>query len=385
MQPARRGSASPRGLYVHIPFCSGKCFYCDFVSFAGRGAAVGRYLDALGAEARRHASFRPDTLYIGGGTPTELSAAELERLLAIVRGAFPSAGSLEATCEANPESLTADKLRVLRAGGVGRLSLGLQTGSDRLLAAIGRRHTHADSVAACRAARAAGFVLSVDLMFGLPGQTRAGLARDLEAVLALGPEHLSLYGLEEHESAAFRRMGAPCGEDLAADMFEDSLERLAAAGFHHYEVSNFALPGRECLHNGIYWTGGEYLGLGCAAASFVGGERRSNVPDLEEYCSRALAGTSPVACAERLEGRERLGEEIILGLRLMDGFEPRPEARKAFAPELRSLAARGLLSLEGRRVRLTRRGLLLANVAASEFVPPFDARPRTGRRKEALA
>ncbi|MBI5210422.1 MAG: radical SAM protein [Elusimicrobia bacterium] len=399
------------GLYVHVPFCSGKCFYCDFVSVpvqaashgprrrhahassarvrnAGRGQGrhARRYLEALEAEMRLRPSCQPRTLYIGGGTPSELEAGELAGLLAAVRRSYATDGIVEATCEANPESLTADKLSALRRGGVARLSLGLQTTENRLLRRIGRRHDFACFLEAYRAARGAGFEVSVDLMFGLPGQTVAGLRGSIDAVLALEPGHLSLYGLDVHDSTLFGERGVRHDEDLGREMFEISIERLAREGYHHYEISNFALPGRESIHNQIYWRNEEYVGLGCAAASYINGERSTNVDRLQDYCDAALSGRRPVAYAETLRGRERLGEGVMLGLRLLDGFEPEPEALAAFAPEIAALAAKGLLRREGPRLRLTREGVFLANVVASEFVPPFEhPSAETVSFKEAIA
>ncbi|MBI5881999.1 MAG: radical SAM family heme chaperone HemW [Elusimicrobia bacterium] len=363
------------GLYVHVPFCSGKCGYCDFVSGSGRGAEAGRYLGAIEAEARLRPGFEPQTLYIGGGTPTELSASELAGLLAIVRRSFPTAGIQECTVEANPESLSPEKLAVLEEGGVTRLSLGLQTTDDRLLKRIGRRHLFADFARAFWLAREARLDVSVDLMFGLPGQTLEGFRASLDAVLALEPEHLSVYGLDVHEDTPFGREGVSQDEDLGRSMFELVIRRAKAAGYHHYEISNFALPGHESLHNQIYWNNGEYLGLGAAAVSCLGGERSSNAPGLEDYCSEALAGRRPVVHAERLSGKEKLGETLMLGLRLLDGVELPAEAEAAFTGELASLLHRGLILREGLRVRLSSEGLFFANVVASEFVAPFAVQP----------
>lgn len=367
------------GLYVHIPFCSAKCFYCDFTSAPGQDRHARRYLEALEAEMRLRPSGLPRTLYIGGGTPSELAAEGLAGLLESVRRCYATDGIVEATCEANPESLTADKLSALRRGGVARLSLGLQTTEGRLLRRIGRRHDFARFLEAYRAARGAGFEVSVDLMFGLPGQTVAGLRGSIDAVLALEPEHLALYGLDVHEGTLFGERGVRHDEDLGREMFEMSIDRLVGAGYHHYEISNFSLPGRESVHNQLYWRDGDYVGLGCAAASYVDGERSTNADRLQDYCDAALSGRRPVAYAETLRGRERLGEGVMLGLRLLDGFEPEPEALAAFAPEIASLAAKGLLRRDGPRLRLTREGVFLANVVASEFVPPFEH-----PRKEAI-
>ncbi|MFA6319114.1 MAG: radical SAM family heme chaperone HemW [Elusimicrobiota bacterium] len=369
---------STAGLYIHVPFCSGKCGYCDFVSYPGRGGSVGRYLSALEAEARMRPGLRPTTLYVGGGTPTELSAHELGRLLDLVRRRYPGASFEEATVEANPESLTHEKAAALRRGGVTRLSLGLQTTDDRLLGRIGRRHRFADFLRAFQLARSAGFALSVDLMFGLPGQSLAGFRRSLAAVLDLRPEHVSAYGLDVHEDTPFGRLGVSHDEDLGREMFELGIELLTGAGYHHYEISNFALPGRECRHNRIYWENGDYLGLGPAAASHLGGERSTNIPDLDDYCEAALHGKRPVGQRETLSGKEKLGETLMLGLRLINGTALGPEARADFGPELDSLRRRRLIVVEDGRMRLSREGLFLANVVAREFVAPFAEAAASG-------
>ncbi|HVE11857.1 MAG TPA: coproporphyrinogen-III oxidase family protein, partial [Elusimicrobiota bacterium] len=244
---------------------------------AGQGSQTGRYLSALEREAELYPDVRPDTLYVGGGTPSELSAVELARLLAWVGRRFGSVAALrEATVEGNPESLGDDKLDALRAGGVGRLSLGLQASQDRLLKSLGRRHSFADFARVYRNARARGFDVSVDLMFGLPGQSRADARASLDEVLALEPEHLSLYSLQVEDRTLFGKREVEVDEDLARAVMEESIDALAAAGYRHYEISNFAKPGKESVHNLNYWADGEYLGLGCGAAGRLGAERWQN-------------------------------------------------------------------------------------------------------------
>lgn len=367
-------SPTALGLYVHIPFCSVKCFYCDFAAFSGQGRTVARYLAALEAEAGLFPAERPPTtLYLGGGTPSELKAPEIAELFALIRRAYPAAEFAEASFEANPESLDARKLELLRGAGVARLSLGLQTLDDGLLEAIGRRHTARDFLELYGQARRLGrLAINVDLMYGLPGQTLERHLRTLDLVLGLSPEHVSLYGLQVEDRTLFGRRGVLNDEDSEREMFEESLERLLRAGYHHYEISNFARPGFESEHNRNYWENGEYIGLGCGAASHRGGLRSTNTDRLEAYCRAVEAGKRPVAESERLEGRSALGERAWLGLRLIDGFEPGPELEAAFAFEWSSLAGRGLLERAGRRVRLSREGIFLANQVFMEFVPPFE-------------
>ncbi|MDE1977381.1 MAG: radical SAM family heme chaperone HemW, partial [Elusimicrobia bacterium] len=267
------------GLYVHIPFCSVKCFYCDFASYAGRKDIAARYLAALKAEAAMVQSRTPDTLYIGGGTPSELDAGDIAKLFSLIHESYPKSRFAEVTFEANPESLSEEKLEVLKRWGVSRLSLGLQTTDAALLKSIGRRHSPEDFFSIFRLARALGdWAISVDLMYGLPGQSAASHRKSLEEVLALEPEHLSLYGLHVEDKTVFGRKNTETDEDLGREMYETSIELIERAGLARYEISNFARPGFESLHNAIYWRDGEYVGLGCGAASHLGGVRGSNTP-----------------------------------------------------------------------------------------------------------
>ena len=367
----RRGSLAPARLYLHVPFCSIKCFYCDFTAFSGQGRSIARYLKALESEWNLHPGMDFSTLYIGGGTPSELSAGQLNELMEMVRRRAPG-GFQEATCEANPESLTLEKLKVLRQAGATRLSLGLQTTNDGLLKAIGRRHSFKEFRSIYRAARRlGGLALSIDLMYGLPGQSPESHEKSLDDVLALEPEHVSLYGLQVEDRTLFAKREVEPDEDLGRRMFESSIERLRRAGYHHYEISNFARPGFESVHNAIYWNNGEYLGLGCGAASYLDGERSVNADRLPDYLRLAESGRNPAASMERLTGREKLGEQAFLGLRLVDGFKRAPELKSAFAAEWRRLSDQGLVELKGPLARLTQDGLFVANQVFQNFVAPF--------------
>ena len=366
------------GLYVHIPFCAVKCFYCDFAAFSGQKKQVERYLAALGAEAALLPPRTPETLYVGGGTPSELSSGQISNLFERLRRAFPSARPEESTFEGNPESLDAEKLAVLARAGVTRLSIGLQTADDELLKAVGRRHTAADFARVFRLARAAGIpAVSVDLMFGLPGQTLDSLRATLDFVLELDPEHVSLYGLQVEDRTLFAKRGVEEDGPLGREMYELAINALARAGLEHYEISNYAKPGRRSLHNVNYWRRGDYLGLGCSAASFLGGVRSANDDRLVPYLDAVENGRRPTAEAEAPAGLEALGEEAFLGLRLIEGFEPTPALRSAFAGPWAVLKARGLAREDGSRWRLTRDGVFLANDVFKEFVPPFQRQEAT--------
>ncbi len=350
-----------------------KCFYCDFAAYSGQSKLADRYLAALEAEALLHPAATPATLYVGGGTPSELTAPQISDLFARLRRAYPASRFVESTFEGNPESLDEEKLAVLAKEGVTRLSIGLQTADDALLPAIGRRHTAAEFSDMFKAARRAGIpALSVDLMFGLPGQTVASLRATLEFVLALAPEHVSLYGLQVEDRTLFAKRGVEEDSDLGREMFELSMRALAAAGLEQYEISNYAKPGHRSAHNINYWMRGEYVGLGCSAASFYGGRRRANEERIPKYLEAVEAGKPPLAENEEMKGREAIGEEAFLGLRLTEGFVPSDALKSAFAGEWAVLKARGLVEENGGRWRLTTDGIFLANDAFQEFVPPFD-------------
>ena len=350
-----------------------KCFYCDFAAFSGQDKLADRYLAALEAEAAFHPAVTPDTLYVGGGTPSELTARQISDLYARLRRAYPGARFVESTFEGNPESLDAEKLDALAREGVTRLSIGLQTSDDALLKAIGRRHTAADFAAVFLDARRAGIpALSVDLMFGLPGQTLDSLRATLDFVLALGPEHVSLYGLQVEDRTLFAKRGVREDGELSREMFDLSMRSLASAGLEQYEISNYARPGHRSAHNINYWKRGEYIGLGCSAASYYRGRRQANEARIPAYLDAVEAGRRPLAEDDAPAGLEAIGEEAFLGLRLVEGFVPSDVLRREFAGEWAVLKSRGLVCEEGPLWRLSPEGVYLANDAFKEFIPPFD-------------
>lgn len=368
------------GLYVHVPFCSLKCFYCDFAAVAHHGHLADRYLRALEREAalktprvRRRLQGLFDTVYVGGGTPSELSAAQIGDLFRMLKRAYIGLSPAESTFELNPESTTPDKLAALADAGVTRLSIGLQTADDDLLRGIGRRHTADEFLEVYRMARQANlWDISVDLMYNLPGQSVQSTVDSLKFVLDLDPEHVSLYGLQVEDQTLFGKRGVTPDEDAGREMFEACLDGLAAAGYRHYEVSNFAKPGREAQHNLNYWRNGAYEGLGCGAARYIGGVRSTNIDRLVPYMEAVENGRDPVEESETLTGKSRHGEDFMLGLRLVDGFKPVQAAEAAFTFELAALEDRGLVrrTPEG-MYALTRDGLFLGNQVFREFVPPY--------------
>ena len=361
-------------LYIHLPFCKQKCNYCDFASFVGREPLIPAYLTALEKEATLPPALTVQTLYVGGGTPSLLSVPQLRTLCGMVRRWFGSISNLEeSTLEANPESLTADKIRLLREAGFNRLSLGLQSFNDKELKTLGRVHGVKTFLRAFEQAREGGFFnINVDLIAGLPDQTAEQFVDGLEKLIALRPEHISVYGLQIEEGTPFYARGVVCDQVLMRRMLEETHWRLQRAGYHHYEISNFALPGYEAKHNTHYWNNGDYIGLGSSAASYINGCRRQNTPDVQEYIRRLEAGESPAVSSETLTGKAREGETLMLGLRKLDGVELTPVQKALFGKEIERHLQRGLLEKDGKKIKLSFEGMFLANEVFCSFVAPFD-------------
>ncbi len=362
------------GLYIHIPFCKQKCNYCDFASFAGRDFLREEYLAALACEAARYAGQACRTLYVGGGTPSLLTLSQLEKLVALIEKNFvPVSSFSESTFEANPESLTPEKMAFLTKAGFNRFSVGLQSFHDEELKLLGRVHTSADFLRAFESLRAHGVKnINVDLIAGLPGQTLEKFLQSLEKLIALTPEHISVYGLQIEEGTPFFERGVVCDQLLMRRMLEETRARLQNTGYHHYEISNFARPGYESQHNLNYWQYGEYLGLGSAAASFMGSVRRQNAPDINEYIRLIKAGKSAQVSAEELSAQAREGEKLLVGLRQLDGVEITPIQQQFFGAEIEKHLRGGLLARAGKKIQLSEEGLFLANEVFCSFVAPFE-------------
>lgn len=369
----------PTGLYVHIPFCSVKCRFCDFAAYPGRRGEIPRYLAALFKEIAQRAAEFPgvplDTLYIGGGTPSLLSPSEMLNLVGVVRDCFAFTERPELTLECNPESLDPPRLEALRKAGINRLSLGLQTTEDPLLKALGRTHDLRVFHGAYRLARAFGFDnLNIDLMYGLPGQTRESWRDTLRRVVDLGPEHVSAYALTVQPNTPFRRAGVVPDDDLQADLYESAADALTSAGFDHYEISNFARPGRASRHNLRYWRNQDCLGAGVSAAWYTAGRRRTNTDNLSLYLLAIEAGQTPVVEETDLSKDERAGEDLILAFRLSEGVTPTAHQRRLFNAVFQEQIARGLLTESNGRLFPTRRGWLLSNTLSLPFLssPPLE-------------
>lgn len=365
---------APRAAYVHVPFCTHRCGYCNFTVVAGRDELQEAYLNALERELEQLGQPREvDTLYLGGGTPTRLRPKHLRRLCRLVAEWHPLAPGGECTVEANPEDMTAHLANELAAWGATRVSLGTQSLLADKLQRLERAHTSAQAAASVQFARDAGLAVAVDLIFAAPGETREQWRNDVDALTALAPDHVSTYGLTYEKGTAFwsrRQRGAltELDEELQREMYLEGIDRLTAAGFEHYEVSNFARPGRRSRHNQAYWEGREYFAAGPGAARYVGGVRETNHRSLTTYLKRIACGQSPVAERERLDPEARARERFVLGLRQIEGVGLAEfatatgfDALELVGERVRFFAAEGILTLEPDRVRLTRDGLLVSD------------------------
>lgn len=359
----------PLGLYLHIPFCRRKCSYCDFLSEGGTSTDLReRYVEALGEEILGKGGGEPaDTVYFGGGTPTMLSPREISRILGALRTGFTVSTGAEITMEANPDTVTPESLSGYRDAGVNRLSFGVQSLHDRLLAELGRIHSADRARQAVKEASVAGFDnISVDMMFGLPGQSAGEWREDLREALSLGITHLSAYELTLEKGTPLGDNPPPLPpEDEVVVMWEAVAEETGRAGFTRYEVSNYARPGRECRHNMKYWRDEDFLGFGAGAWSSREGIRTGNTRSIGGYL--AEGGFSPVE-TEQVDIHKKMAETLMLALRTTEGciesdFLARygERALEGFSGAVAPHLAGGLLERAGGRLRLTPRGFMLAN------------------------
>lgn len=372
----------PKHVYIHIPFCYHKCGYCDFASVAGVDHLADRYLTALEREIATVGERRvATTIFVGGGTPTRLSPAQLERLLATINHHFEIEPGGEFTVEANPGTLDHDKVNVLVAGGVDRVSLGAQSFQKRSLAVLERDHDPAEVLRAVDAIAPRFRRWSLDLIFGVPGSTLATWTDDLDQTLALEPSHLSCYGLVyEKGTPLWKRRSegivSVLDEELERAMYELTIDRLAQSGLEMYEISNYARPGHESLHNLAYWANASYYGFGVGAARYVNGVRSVNTREITAYLKRIEAGEDATGPTETLDAEARARETAVLMLRrikigvnraeftLRTGFD----LDRLVGSELERHRRNGLVEDDGRAVRLTRSGIFLADTVLSDIV-----------------
>ncbi|SCM80283.1 Oxygen-independent coproporphyrinogen-III oxidase 1 [uncultured Sporomusa sp.] len=377
---------SKLGLYVHIPFCRQKCLYCDFSSYSGVEHLFTAYTTALCQQIADQGGklYKPlvDTVYIGGGTPSVLPVPLLEQIVASLEDNFTIESGAEISMEANPGTVTRQQLAALKAAGINRLSFGVQSFNDDLLTGLGRIHQTADSLAVVEYAQAVGFNnISIDLMYGLPGQTVAGFFRELEQAAALQTTHISVYGLKLEEGtplATAAEQGLLALPDEAAEeaMYSAMSEFLPSQGLARYEISNFARPGFECRHNLKYWHYQPYLGLGAAAHSFLNRQRTGTVTGIKEYISRVTTGMSPVVMEETLAQDESMAEYIFLALRTTEGMRLNHFTRyfgvdffDLFGNVFARLQRQGLLEADDERIWLTDTGMKFGNIVFRSFLP----------------
>ncbi|WP_245884590.1 radical SAM family heme chaperone HemW [Tumebacillus permanentifrigoris] len=372
-------------LYVHIPFCASKCYYCDFNSYVSTSDVMDRYLDGLDRELEAVSAaylHKPlQTVFFGGGTPTIFDARQSERMMEMLHRHFKMADGVEISVESNPGTVDLEKLRVLKDGGVNRLSFGVQSFDNDLLVKLGRLHDRDAVYRSWELARQAGFQsINLDLMFGLPGQTVETLEGTLKALIELGPEHVSAYSLKVEEGTPFYtwyergKLILP-HEDEEVQMYHLVMDTFRANGYDMYEISNYAKPGHRSRHNQVYWRNEPYMATGSGAHGYVDGVRYVNQKDVPQYISTTVSGERPVTETEAIDEAIQREDTMILGLRLIEGvtferFRARhgTEMLDVFAAPIRKYEARGLLTVDETGVRLTEQGIFLANEVFAEFL-----------------
>lgn len=376
-------NTSAKSIYVHIPFCVRKCLYCDFVSYTGKEDVFQSYCDALKREIERSAAKGQNahisTVYFGGGTPTIMHPGMLSNILDAIKSNFVLAADAEITIEANPG--IKGLYGPLRDAGFNRLSLGVQSFQDEELQCLGRIHSADDASDAIQEAIYAGFDnISIDLMYGIPSQTRESWRDTLNRAIDTGCQHISLYSLTVEPGTHFYWMmehedlELP-GDYIETDMYEDTIRILTNCGFEHYEISSFAKSGFRCRHNITYWKNEPYFGFGAAACSYIDGVRSTNTPSLDEYLYAIGNAQSPVTSEECLRDRESMGETVFLALRMTDGLSLRSFQKRygvsvydVYHSEIDGLVSKGMLVCDDESIRLTHKGLLFSNDVFAEFV-----------------
>ncbi|MBZ4686781.1 MAG: hypothetical protein PWQ96_636 [Clostridia bacterium] len=375
-----------RGIYVHIPFCIKKCNYCDFVSFPSPDKeTLLDYLQCLKKEIKlysiKYYNKKFTSVYFGGGTPTILDVSHLKELLDIIKSNFNIANSSEITVEANPGTLEFKKVKELKDAGFNRISIGVQSTSDKFLKEMGRVHTASDVKESLKFIRRAGFEnVNVDLIYGLPAQTLSGWLHTLQEIVAEKPPHIAAYGLKIEKETYWGRLFEEGNlllpdEDEVYNMYVEAGNFLKKNGYVHYEISNWAKPGYESKHNKVYWLTGEYLGIGLNAASYLDGTRFTNTESLKKYIQQIKMSNFPIRESYRLSKEEQMSEAMIMALRLREGvrkdfFKKRfgcfPE--DVYGKQIKKLVKLGLLKEDLHTLRLTEKGFPLANIAMVEFV-----------------
>jgi len=359
--------------YVHIPFCAAKCNYCAFYSEASNASKMREYVEALLIELHQYAAnVQPKTMFFGGGTPSLLPTSLMHKVLDAVSSELPLDSVEEWTIECNPSTVSTEKAKLFREYGVNRISMGVQALDEEMLDIIGRVHSVEGAVKSYEKLRVAGFNnINLDLMFGLPGQTLDQWQTTLEQAIQLQPEHLSTYCLILEEDTEFWHLfqegHIKPNEELELAMYETAIDRLASAGYHQYETSNFAKPGRKCAHNIAYWRVNDFLGLGPSACSTVGSRRWQNVSDLERYITAMRNGESVIATEEQISDEKRHAEQAAFGMRMNEGL-PTDFLSNRWDREITKLLQANLIEKHNTHLRPTRKGILFADEIATEFI-----------------
>ncbi len=369
-------------LYIHIPFCAKKCNYCDFNSFVSESRTVDSYLHAVENELRTlQDKYIFHTVYIGGGTPSILTEIQLEKLLGDITRYIPTSEIKEYTVEANPGTLTMGKVKLLKEHLVNRISLGVQSFRDKQLRALGRIHSGNDAKHAFTLLRSAGFTnINIDFIFGCPGQSFSDWEKDLKIAAELGPEHISTYALTYEEGTPLEKnlkngMIHRLEDNIELEMYKMAIGYLNYNGYNHYEISNFAKAGYECLHNRVYWRNMGYVGVGAGAYSFIDGVRTSNERDIFKYIEGVMGGKNIKSFCERLQQEQLASETLIMSLRLRQGISNTDFYERfgyriddQFGDQINRLLKDGLISYDNEELRLTDKGLFVADTVLAEFV-----------------
>ena len=381
----KEGFRLARGIYIHIPFCHQICNYCDFNKVFFKNQPVDEYIESLGEEmrlwTRDHDFSNIETIFLGGGTPTSLSPEQLNRLLELIRMYIPIEHVTEFTSEANPDELTKEKLKVLYNGGVNRLSLGVQAFQDELLKKLGRTHSNEHVFKTIEDAKNTGFEnISVDLMYGLPGQTMQQWKKTLDIAFSLQLPHFSAYSLIVEPKTIFynlmakRKLRLP-GEDLEAEMYDVLMQQMEQHGLHQYEISNFSKDGYSSIHNRIYWDNDEYVGFGAGAHGYINGIRYSNHGPLKKYMVAISNGEKPINETHTETKQERIEEELFLGLRKIAGVSKKHFIEKfnctiesIYEKQLKELVHKGFIAIDDDYIKLTRNGRFVGNEVFEEFL-----------------
>lgn len=375
----------PEAVYVHVPFCEQICHYCDFNKVFLKGQPIDGYIDATIQEMKNTVELFPPheikTIYLGGGTPTALSADQLDKLLSGVNNYFKPVHGGEYTVEVNPGSATKERLAVLKNRGVNRLSIGVQAFQNDLLKKIGRTHQEKDIHKTIKAAREFGIKnLSIDLMFGLPGQTVDMFKETLQKAIQLEIPHFSAYSLKIEEKTVFyqlQRKGKLIlpSEDAEVEMYEMLIDILTANGYNHYEISNFCKPGFESTHNLTYWNNEEYYGIGAGAHGYVNGKREANAGPIKKYMTLVKTNGRSVNESHEVTETERIEEQMFMGLRKIEGISIKCFIERfhrnpldVFKEQLEDLMHKELIEVTGERIKLTKKGLVIANEVFEQFL-----------------